>query len=105
LLKEKKNIMKNNLFISWFEIIIEKLSWAVVAHNFYYWFLIPILPNVPQLTYFNVLGLMLLLYAFLPKNLIINNFASEDEIMSVRVSLIFNPWIVLSIGYVLSLFI
>lgn len=105
LLKEKKNIMKNNLFISWFHIVIDKLSWGVVAHKFYYWFLISILPNMPRLTYLNVLGLMLLLYAFLPKNLIINHFASEDEIMSIRIGLIFNPWIILLIGYVLSLFV
>lgn len=92
--------MKNTFLITLFESLLSKLSWCFVAFKFYYWFILSIWLDAPEITYINVIGVTLVLYAFLPKNFVINRTISQDEEMTFRLSLITYPWVILSVGYI-----
>ena len=74
------------------------VSWGVVVYNFYNWFLLPVFTTLPIITFSSALGLGLFLDLFRSSNKRIK----EKHTIYLTV---LNPWILLTIGYILKLII
>ncbi len=85
-------------------ILYEGFVWGFVTYKFYYWFGLPIIPELPHFNYMECVSLFLVLSLF--KNHHIDNIKKEykDETNGIIQALL-APWISLFIGWLFTLFI
>lgn len=78
-------------------IFYSSLSWAYVCHKFWYWFLLPIFPNIPHISFTQSMALMMfvtLLKSHTPVN-IKDEFKKEH---ADTIAAIITPWLSLLCG-------
>lgn len=78
------------------------MSWGYVAFKFWYWFLVPIFPQVPPITYWMAVGLTFFLMLFKNHNseTIIKDEYKDKSSSTVVMSLL-TPWLTLLMGYMM----
>jgi hypothetical protein len=77
-------------------------TWGLVFYKFYNWFVLPVFTILPHITFFQAMGLMMVVSLFH------NHVAQEDDKAKrnkAMLSLIIAPWVVLFVGWVVSLII
>lgn len=77
-------------------------SWGLILFKFWYWFLLPVFTTLPEIDYWQAVGLILFIGLF--KNHQVNNTKEEDDKNTVGLSLL-TPWIVLTMGFFIHLII
>lgn len=83
-------------------LIYSVLSWALVTYKFWYWFLIPVFPELPEITYTLAIGLTFFIGLFISiQPLIKNEFLDNSN----KWVFLLYPWITLLIGYLTYIFI
>lgn len=72
--------------------------WGLVLFKFWSWFVLPIFPALPEITFVQAIGLMLVIGLFRSQH--INSVKKEykDGAMETTLSLI-NPWMTLFFGW------
>ena len=76
------------------------LSWGLVLMKFWYWFILPAFPMLPQINYWHAVGIFLFIGFFrLGDNQIIKDEYKQKE-TGVTMSLI-APWVTLLIGHMI----
>lgn len=91
-------------------ILYNSLSWGVVLWCFWDWFLLPVFPTLPPLTFWHAVGLMFVIdlfknQVFPPSPTFKPEFITDDGKKNQTIALYVAPWIVLLIGYLMYLFI
>jgi hypothetical protein len=79
------------------------VSWGFVASVFYSWFILPIFPDMPEISLLSFIGIMFFLTTIFPKNTQTIKTEYTDSV-TTALSWILGPWITLICGYFLSLF-
>ena len=78
-------------------VLYSTFSWGFVLYKFWAWFLIPIFPNLPQLTIMEAIGLMFMIGLFHARNY--TSIKKEfKEKTTEYASMVLSPWIALIIA-------
>ena len=88
-------------------IIYASLVWGIACWKFWYWFILPVFPALPQVGYFECVGLMMFITLF--KNHTAQAII-KDELVQVsnntaQVVNTIMPWLVLFMGWFVHAFI
>ncbi len=77
-------------------------SWGLIFWKFWYWFLLPVFPQVPEITFLQAVGLMFVVDLF--KNQVHQQIKAEykDDKSTGLLSLIY-PWLTLGIGWLFKI--
>ena len=82
-----------------FVLLYSTFSWGLVLLKFWGWFLLPIFPMLPIITFWQALGLTFIISLFHSKNYTSIKDEFTEKTTSV-VMMIIGPWITLLIGYI-----
>lgn len=91
-----------------FIILYSSFSWAYVLLIFWSWFILPVFPQLPEITFYQALGLYLFTtffknHYYTPFN---KKFEKENVDNNIKYTVMFlGPWLTLLIGYFIHLFI
>jgi hypothetical protein len=80
------------------------LTHGLVLWKFWYWFLLPVFPALPVVTFIQCVGLMVFIGLFRHADSQVIKKEYKDEALSNTIPIIL-PWIVLGIGYFVHVFI
>ena len=80
-------------------LLYDAASWGLVMYMFWDWFLLPVFPTLPTITFINAVGLMFLINLFKKTDTQILKKEYKDE-TAVGVAVIFAPWITLLSGWI-----
>jgi len=83
------------------------LTWGLVVWKFWYWFLLPVFTTLPHVAFIECVGLMMFISLFkshTAQPIIKDEFATTSNNV-VQVFNFLMPWIVLSMGYFVHVFI
>jgi len=79
--------------------------WGLVFYKFWYWFLLPVFTQLPEITYLQAIGLMCFV-SVLKVGLKSENYQKEDQKKWVGVFVVLLlPWATLLLGYIVKIFI
>lgn len=88
-------------------IIYNAFAWGFVLYKFYYWFLIPVFPELPPIDFYEAVGLMICVGLFDRQNP--TDYKTSDGVKIEKdenwVVSILTPWIVLLVVMFVRLFI
>lgn len=83
-------------------------SWGFVLYKLWYWFVLPVFPNLPHIDFNQAVGLMLVIFLFHNTNLpqIKEEYLKDgDEPGKRLLSSVLVPWILLLSCWIIKLFI
>jgi hypothetical protein len=80
-------------------LIYTTFSWGLVVWKFWAWFLLPVFPAAPQITFIQAVGLMFLIGLTHQMNTQVLKKEYKDE-MSAGVGALIAPWLTLVIGWI-----
>jgi len=76
----------------------DALTWGLVCYKFWYWFLMPVFPTLPQIVFWQAVGLMFFISLFRNPVLGIMKKEYRDD-NAQTIATIIVPWIALVVGY------
>ena len=79
------------------------LTSSLVLYKFWYWFLLPVFPEMPEITYSAAVGLSL--FTVVLKTVYTSDLADEYKDQTVKYHVLIYPWLVLLIGWIAHLII
>lgn len=71
-------------------------SWGLVFYKFYHWFILPIFTELPQIDFWQAVGMSLFLVLF--KN---HSAVKNEDDKTDWGTFIISPWIILGVGYLI----
>lgn len=76
------------------------LSWGLVCWKFWYWFLVPVFPQVPHITFLQAIAVMIFMGLFRghPTQVIKQEYTSQELF---NVIAILGPWLTLCVGWLI----
>lgn len=89
-------------------VVYGSFSWGFVLFKFWYWFLLPVFVELPQIDYLSAVGIMLFIGLFknhATKVSIKDEFLEKEEKLNTRIVNFLSPWITLAIGFLIHLII
>ena len=79
------------------------LCWGIVLYKFWYWFLIPVFPILPEISYTLSVGLIMFIALFHNHS---SNIKEEyKDTKQVYINMFLAPWLTLLMGWIVKLFI
>jgi hypothetical protein len=79
-------------------LIYTTLTWGLVVYKFWAWFLLPVFPNAPQITFIQAVGLMFLIGLTHQIDTQVVKKEYKDE-FTAGVGALIAPWLTLLIGW------
>jgi hypothetical protein len=86
-------------------LIYHSMSWGYVMYKFWYWFLLPVFPNMPHIGFWQAVGLHLFSGMFKNHKVSVKmkeEFIKKDDTM---ISSLVAPWLMLLVGLLMLQFI
>ena len=80
------------------------VSWGLVMYKFWYWFLLPVFPSLPQINFIQAVGLMFFLGLFKGVETQVLKKEYKDE-TSATLAALLAPWLTLIVGWIVWLVI
>jgi len=83
-------------------------SWGYVCNVLYYWFIIPVFPNLPLLTITQCIGIVLFLSIFKSHSNTSYNKEFKEKYVDEAATysnIILQPWVILFSSYIIKLFL
>jgi hypothetical protein len=80
------------------------VSWGLVMYKFWYWFLLPVFPSLPQITFLHAVGLMFFIGLFKGVETQVLKKEYKDE-TSATLAALLAPWLTLIVGWIVWLVI
>lgn len=77
-----------------------EVSWSFVALKFYGWFILPIFPSLPTLTWYEMVGVVTFIGLIKYRSTNNKQKFDKESILENIYSIIFTPWLYLLYGYV-----
>ena len=87
-----------------FAILYTSVSWGLVMWKFWYWFLLPVFPTLPQINFLQAVGLMFFLMLFKQPEGQVLKEEYKDKTSSTWGPLL-APWLTLLFGWIVYLVI
>jgi len=80
------------------------LSWGFVMYKFWYWFLLPVFPTLPEITFAHAIGLAVFIGLFhtVPSQILKKEY--KDEVQGAILPLV-APWVTFLVGALIYHFI
>jgi len=85
-------------------IVYGALSWGLLMYKFWSWFLLPVFPTLPNITFNQAIGLAMFIGLFHTVQTQVLKKECKDESQSIILPII-TPWITLLIGWLVYNFI
>ena len=85
-------------------LLYSSVAWGLVMYKFWYWFLLPVFPSLPQINFAQAVGLMFFLALFKNVESQIMKKEYKDETASTWGPLL-APWLTLLMGWIVWLVI
>lgn len=82
--------------------IYSTLSWGFVLYRFWYWFLLPVFPDMPHVTLLTTIGLAFLVGAFV-RHQEPHKETTKAENKTTIMNWLIAPWISLFFGWIIHL--
>lgn len=79
-------------------LIYTTLTWGLVVYKFWAWFLLPVFPSAPHITFVQAVGLMFLIGLTHQMDTQVLKKEYKDE-MSAGIGALIAPWLTLFIGW------
>ena len=79
-------------------VIYSTFSWGYVCFKFWYWFILPIFPDLPHLDFWQCIGIMFFISLFKTASSSTSNSKTEEDKYSNAIGLMLNPWILLLVA-------
>lgn len=82
-------------------------SWGYIFYRYWYWFVLDVFPELPNIAYYQAIGLMVFLGLFknnLPKRDFKEDLYSQTKVSQTVMAVVF-PWITLFSGWLIYIFI
>ncbi len=79
-------------------VLYNSVSWGYVCFKFWYWFLIPVFPVLPQIGFWEAVGLMFFISLFRSNSTSSIKKEYKDETTQVTLGIL-SPWLLLLMGY------
>ena len=76
------------------------LFWGLVMYKFWYWFLLPVFPTLPQITFVHAMGLAMFMSLFHTIQSQVIKKEYKDETASIVAPLL-APWVTLVFGWII----
>ena len=76
-------------------------SWGFVAWKFWYWFLLPVFPALPAITFLHAVGLMFFISLFKNQSTQVIKDEYVDKTIGVIMGII-APWVVFIMGWLIK---
>lgn len=92
------------IFIAGLALLYGSVSWGLVMYKFWYWFLLPVFPSLPHVTFVQAVGLMFFVGLFHGINSQVLKKEYKDEGAATLVA-IAAPWLTLLVGWIVWLVI
>jgi hypothetical protein len=77
-------------------------AWGLIFWKFWYWFFLPVFPSFPHITFLQAVGLMFVVDLFKNQTQVSIKKEYKDE-KSTTIMGVFNPWIILFIGWLFKI--
>jgi len=82
-----------------FFIAYDALVWGLVCWKFWYWFVLPVFPTLPEIAFWQAVGLMFFIALFKNQTQpVIKKEYRDDATQTVMTILV--PWLALIVGYI-----
>lgn len=79
-------------------IIYGALVWGLVTYKFWYWFILPVFPTLPEISFIEAIGIMFFISLF--KTAIQQSIKKEHTNEKITtISALVAPWVSLLLGY------
>jgi hypothetical protein len=91
-------IVFGSVIAIFFLVLYSGFAWGFVCYHFWYWFLLPIFPNLPQVTFLQCVGLLFFISLFKNNSSVQIKKEFQDN-PSTFLTLILAPWMALLVGY------
>ena len=93
-------IILGSIFLVCGVLIYNIFSWGFVVYKFWSWFLMPIFPELIEITYLQAIGVIFVISLFKANG----QFMKKEYIdeTSAYTSLFLSPWLLLILGYVFA---
>lgn len=94
------------IFLVTIFILYSSFAWGTVMYHFWYWFLLPVFPTLPLISFWQAVGLSLFADLFKSRDLSIDKSSEDDskEMQKLVAANIF-PWLILLIGLFINMVI
>lgn len=87
-------------------ILYSSFTWGFVLYKFYYWFLLPVFTTLPQITFWQAVGVMIFIGLFKDHSTKKQTLGgTELKTEPQWASIIVAPWLVLSLAWIVKLFL
>lgn len=88
-------------------VVYTSFSWGFVLFKFWYWFLLPVFTTIPQIDFYQAVGLMFIINLFnrYSAKVSIKDEYLKDNKGTVYTIAFIGPWLVLLVGYCIKLLI
>lgn len=87
-------------------ILYESFSFGFLLYKFWYWFIIPSFPQVPHITFYHAVGLVLVIGLFKTHDYSTREInGNEIKVKPDYIQLLIAPWVILIVGWFVHLFI
>lgn len=88
-----------------FAIFYSVMSWAVVGKSFYVWFILPVFPNLPMLSYAEIVGILFFTSVFFKNHSTTSIKEEYREKNGEIVTGIILPWVFLFFGWIFHIIV
>ncbi|HII95297.1 MAG TPA: hypothetical protein HA367_06150 [Candidatus Methanofastidiosum sp.] len=79
-------------------LVYTSFSWGLVLFKFWGWFVLPVFENLPVLTFYQAIGLMLVIGLFHSHYITPKEYDMKNEM----VSRLLHPWVALFVGWFIN---
>jgi hypothetical protein len=85
-------------------ILYSSLTWGLLVWKFWYWFLLPVFPALPAITFLQAVGIMFFICLFkgVPAQVIKDEYVDKTN---GTIASIIAPWLTLFIGWLVKIII
>ena len=79
-------------------------AWGFILYKYYHWFAMPISPNIPNISFYQAIGLSLIISLFKNNIFVIPNKEYRDDSFMIFI-IVISPIIALFIGFLINSYI
>ncbi len=87
--------------VTLFLVLYGSFSWGFVLYKFWYWFILPVFPTLPEITFWHAMGLFLFIGFFRIGDGQVIKDKYKDGAGTIFGNLL-SPWVLLLVGHIIN---
>jgi hypothetical protein len=85
-----------------FFLVYGAISWGFVTYKFWYWFILPVFPTLPEIEFWQAVGLMFFISLFKGSGATNDNKTNKEKNTYLGTTIIL-PWLLLLLAYIVNI--